>query len=78
MNFTIIKGQPYLVNEGRAYPIKLVENGFAITDKKGIKSTEKGRYSWQEIVAKCSVSPEEVSSEVKPQRKSNRKKVVSE
>lgn len=59
MKYTIIDGLPYLVSNGKLYPVKIEKNGEGYTvtiDKEnGTETTEKGRYSLNEIIAKCKV-----------------------
>lgn len=51
MRFAIIKGKPYLINQGRAFPIKLLEEGFGIVGE-GKKTKEQGVYTLMELRVK--------------------------
>lgn len=65
MKFAIIKGKPYLINEGRAFPIKLLENGFGIVGS-GKKTDVKGIYTLMELRVKIN-QPDDVN--ITPQTK---------
>ena len=55
MKFAIIKGKPYLINQGRAFPIELLEKGFGIVGE-GKKTKEKGIYTLMELRVKLNPS----------------------
>lgn len=53
MNFTIENGMPYLVSNGRAYPVEIKDGIVKYNEKHATMTETKGRYSLQEIIAKC-------------------------
>ena len=65
MLFAIINDKPYLIHDGKAYPVS-IENGETVTvEKSGKKTKEIGRYTLREVVAKIGLN---VSS-VNPKKK---------
>lgn len=66
MLFAIINDKPYLIKDGKAYPVK-IENGDTVTVATSGKKTDHiGRYMLREIVAKLG---ENVSSIVTTKKK---------
>lgn len=53
MNFIIENGMPYLVSNGRAYPVEIRDGAVKYDEEHATMTEEKGRYSLQEIIAKC-------------------------
>lgn len=53
MRFAIVNGLPYMVSNGRIYPVE-IKGGTVKIDKNSASATEaKGTYTLQEITAKC-------------------------
>ena len=70
MRFAIENGMPYLISNGRAYPVE-IKNGSVRYDKENATlANSQGVYTLEEVCAKCG---KEVSS-----IKKRRKKVVEE
>lgn len=67
MKFTIKAGLPYLVSGGTAFPVTIHGNEVTIHDEGAEKCDDPGRYSLQEIHAKC-------GSEVSSKRKARKRK----
>lgn len=66
MRFAIENGLPYLISNGRAYPVE-IKNGSVRYDKEnGILANSQGVYTLEEVCAKCG---KEVSSIPKRRRK---------
>lgn len=53
MNFIIENGMPYLVSNGRAYPVEIRDGTVKYDEERAAMTGEKGRYSLQEVMAKC-------------------------
>ena len=67
MRFAIENGMPYLISNGRAYPVE-IKNGSVRYDKENATlSNSQGVYTLEEVYAKCG---KEVSSIPKRRRKS--------
>lgn len=66
MRFAIENGLPYLISNGRAYPVE-IKNGSVRYDKEnGTLANSRGVYTLEEVCAKCG---KEVSSIPKRRRK---------
>ena len=66
MRFAIENGMPYLISNGRAYPVE-IKNGSVRYDKENATLTSlQGVYTLEEVCAKCG---KEVSSIPKRRRK---------
>lgn len=66
MRFAIENGMPYLVSNGRAYPVE-IKNGSVRYDKENATlANSQGVYTLEEVCAKCG---KEVSSIPKRSRK---------
>lgn len=66
MRFSIENGMPYLISNGRAYPVE-IKNGSVRYDKENSAiANSQGVYTLEEICAKCG---KEVSSIPKRRRK---------
>ncbi len=66
MRFAIVDGLPYMVSNGRMFPVEIKDGNVKI-DKTNSSMTEvKGNYTLQEITAKC----KNLSSIKKAQKKS--------
>lgn len=66
MRFSIENGMPYLISNGRAYPVE-IKNGSVRYDKEdSTLANLKGVYTLEEVCAKCG---KEVSSIPKRRRK---------
>lgn len=54
--FAIIKGLPYLIHDGMAYPVSIKQNGdYSYSEQQAFKTDLKGTYAMFEILAKCKV-----------------------
>lgn len=53
MNFEIDGGKPYLIIDGRAYPVKIKNGNVEYNPNGGVMTEAKGRYSLREVIAKC-------------------------
>lgn len=70
MNFIIEKGMPYLVSNGRAYPVDIKDGVVKYNEEHSTMTEAKGRYSLQEIISKCGNN---ISSIPKKSRKKSEK-----
>lgn len=52
MLFAIENSMPYLISEGRAYPVEIKDGTVTIDDKNGSMTDLIGRYTEREVVAK--------------------------
>lgn len=53
MRFAIVNGLPYMVSNGRMFPVE-IKGGTVRIDKDNASMTDtKGRYTLQEVLAKC-------------------------
>lgn len=53
MRFAIVNGLPYMVSNGRMYPVE-IKGGTVKIDKENASMTDtKGTYTLQEVLAKC-------------------------
>lgn len=66
MVFDIENGLPYLIAGGRSYPVKIKDGNVEYDIGAGTMTESKGRYSLEEVMAKCG---KEVSSMPKKVRK---------
>lgn len=53
MRFEIDGGKPYLIIDGRAYPVKIKGGAVEYDPESGTMTEAKGRYTLREVVAKC-------------------------
>lgn len=53
MRFEIENGKPYLIIDGRAYPVKIKARSVEYDPSAGTMTEAKGRYTLQEVISKC-------------------------
>ena len=53
MKFAIIGGLPYMVSNGRMYPVEIKEGTVRIDKDNASMTDMRGRYTLQEVLAKC-------------------------
>lgn len=53
MNFAIENGMPYLISNGKAYPVDIKDGVVTYDTKTASMTNSEGGYSLDEVVAKC-------------------------
>lgn len=65
MRFEIDVGKPYLIIDGRAYPVKIKNGNVEYDPNSGVTTEAKGRYSLREVIAKCGKNVSSVPTRTK-------------
>lgn len=65
MRFAIVNGLPYLISNGHAIPVEIKDGSVRYDESHSTETGERGRYSLQEVIAKCG---NEISSIPKRQK----------
>ena len=66
MRFAIEKGMPYLISNGRAYPVEIRNRSVSYDKENATLANSQGVYTLEEVCAKCG---KEVSSIPKRRKK---------